>query len=190
MLSASRLLTPFILFGFDWSIEAKLMAVVILASTDIFDGMIARKVGNAEGIGKIIDSFSDKVMIFSVLIFLFVQRIVDHWVISLILLGEMIAFAIASAGIYLALKKYKKKGIKEVVGVITSGWRVSSVGKLAVVFYFIMAIFVFFRIFFPRSETLDLFYLLSFGAGFIMRLVSIGFYIADLYGWQKRYLTE
>ncbi len=166
------------------------MVVVILASTDIFDGMIARKVGNAEGIGKIIDSFSDKVMIFSVLVFLFIYRIVDHWVISLVLLGEMLAFAIASAGIYLAVKKYSKKGLKEIIETITSNWKISSVGKLAVVLYFLMAIFIFLRVFFPRNEALDLFYLVSFWAGFLMRLISIGFYIADLYGWQKRYLTE
>lgn len=183
LLSASRNLTPFILFG-SWglSIREKLMVIVVLAATDLFDGPVARKIKNEGDIGKFIDSFSDKVMIFSVLVFFFLEKIINPKIIGAIILGEVLSFAIASFGIYLAWEKTRDQWKKNIL----EHWKVNAPGKLAVVFYFSMAIFIFLTTIFPQNEIWTYLYIISFWGGFIFRIISIGYYVIDLNNWQKK----
>jgi len=188
ILSASRFLAFPILFVpcnlSDWE---RIIAVVLLAATDLFDGLLARKIGNAEGIGKFIDSFSDKVMILSVLGFFLWEKIIDPRVIGAIILGEVLASSIAGFGIYLA--KNRSRGISQTTKTVLEHWKINASGKLAMVFYFSMGIFIVLSIIFPQNGIWAYLYIISFWGGLIFRVISIGYYIADLNNWQKEYNT-
>lgn len=184
ILSASRILTPLILFWpGNLSIREKLTVIIFLAITDIFDGFLARKIGNEGKAGKFIDSFSDKVLIFSVLAFLYLEKIVNPKIVGALILGELLAFSIAVYGICLVWEKNRGRWIKNIL----EHWKVNAPGKLAMVFYFFMAIFIFISVIFPRNEIWAYFYLISFWGGLIFRVISIGYYVVDLNNWQKEY---
>jgi phosphatidylglycerophosphate synthase len=191
ILSASRILTPFILFGVgSLNIREKVIAVVILAATDLFDGPVARRINNADGVGKFVDSFSDKVMILSVLGFFLWEEIIDPRIIATIILGELLPFSIACFGVGLAWRKNAKKEFSQTVKTVLEHWSINAPGKLTMVFYFSMGIFVALSIIFPRNEMLVYIYLVSFGGGLIFRFISIGYYIVDLNNWQKEYNSK
>lgn len=180
MLSASRILTPIILFGVEGlSIREKLTVIIFLATTDIFDGFLARKIGNEGKSGKFIDSFSDKVLIFSVLAFLYLEKIINSKIVGALILGEVLAFSIAVYGICLVWEKNRSQWIKNIL----EHWKVNAPGKLAMVFYFSMAICIFISVIFPRNEIWANLYFISFSGGLILRVFSIGYYIVDLNNW-------
>ena len=68
-----------------------------------------------------------------------------------------------------------------------SGANSALIGLAAMVFYFIMAGFIYLDVTFPRNEIFFHFYIVSFGVGFIFRVISIGYYVIDLNNWQKEY---
>jgi phosphatidylglycerophosphate synthase len=186
ILSASRFLAPVVLFGpWSLSIREKIIIIVFLSATDLFDGPLARRIKNAEGIGKFIDAFSDKIMILSVLGFFFWEKIVDPRIIGAIILGEVIAFSIAGFGIFLA--KNKRQGFSQTVKTVLEHWKINAPGKLAMVFYFSMGIFIVLSIIFPQNGIWAYLYIISFWGGLIFRVISIGYYVIDLNNWQKKY---
>jgi phosphatidylglycerophosphate synthase len=87
----------------------------------------------------------------------------------------------------LALEKTRIRGISQAVKIVLNHWKINAPGKLTMVFYFFMAIFVFLSVAFPQNEIWAYFYLISFWGGFIFRVISIGYYIVDLNNWQKEY---
>lgn len=188
ILSASRILTPFILF---WpgslSVREKIIIIVFLAATDLFDGPLARKIGNAEGSGKFIDAFPDKVSIFSTLIFLLWEKIVDPRIIGAIILGEALPLSIACFGIGLAWGKNPKRNISQTIKTVLAHWKINAPGKLAMVFYFSMGIFIVLFTIFPQNGIWAYLYIISFWGGLIFRVISIGYYVIDLSNWQKKY---
>lgn len=188
ILSASRILAPFILF---WpgslSVREKIIAIVFLAATDLFDGPLARRIRNAEEAGKFIDAFSDKIMILSVLGFFFWEKIVDPGIISAIILGEALPLSIACFGIGLAWGKNPKRNISQTIKTVLAHWKINAPGKLAMVFYFSMGIFIVLSIIFPQNGIWAYLYIISFWGGLIFRIISIGYYVADLNNWQKEY---
>lgn len=187
-LSASRILTPFILFGAgSLNIREKVIAIVILAATDLFDGPLARRIKNANGVGKFVDSFSDKVMILSVLGFFLWEKIIDPRIIAVIILGELLPFSIACFGIGLAWRKRVKQEFSQTVKTVLEHWSINAPGKLTMVFYFSMGAFIALSIIFPRNEIFAYLYFVSFGGGLIFRLISVGYYMVDLSNWQKEY---
>jgi phosphatidylglycerophosphate synthase len=191
LLSASRVLTPLILFGAGrLSIREKVIAIVILAATDLFDGPLARRIKNADGVGKFVDSFSDKVMILSVLGFFLWEKIIDPRIIGLIILGELLPFSIACFGVGLAWRKKAKKELSQTVKIVLEHWSINAPGKLTMVFYFSMGVFIALSIIFPQNEILVYIYLVSFGGGLIFRFISIGYYIVDLNNWQREYNSK
>jgi phosphatidylglycerophosphate synthase len=206
IVSASRILAPLILFGpGNLSIREKIIAIVLWAATDFIDGPLARKIGNFNGIGKVIDAFSDKVMIFSVLWFLFQEEIISPLVAGAIILGETPASFIAVFGFYLATRKSFSSGIiksektikgklklifSEAKKTILDNWKISEAGRKAMVFYLAMAIFIFLHAFFSKSLAFEYLYLIAFSGGFILRAISLRYYVSDLRRWQKKYLSE
>lgn len=190
MLSASRILTPLILFGpWSLSIREKIIVIVLLAATDLFDGLLARRIKNAEGVGKFIDAFSDKVMILSVLGFFLWEKIVDPRIISVIILGEALPLSIACFGIGLAWGKNPRRNFSQTIKTVLAHWKINAPGKLAMVFYFSMGIFIVLSVIFPQERIWAFLYAISFWGGLIFRVISIGYYIADLNNWQKEYNT-
>lgn len=188
ILSASRFLAFPILFVpcnlSDWE---KIIVIVFLAVTDLFDGPLARRIKNAEGAGKFIDAFSDKVMILSVLGFFLWEKIVDPRIISAIILGEALPLSIACFGIGLAWGKNPKRNIFQTIKTVLAHWKINAPGKLAMVFYFSMGIFIVLSIIFPQNEIWAYLYIISFWGGLIFRVISIGYYVIDLNNWQKEY---
>lgn len=207
IMSASRFLA--ILIHFEpwnsWSNEMKLSFILLLCFTDFLDGKVARVSGNFNGSGQFIDAFADKVMIFSVLWFLFQEKIINPFVAVAIILGEAPAAFIAIFGFYLAVRKSFSSGIiksektikgklklifSEAKKTILDNWKISEAGRKAMVFYSAMAIFIFLHAFFSENLAFECLYLVAFSGGFILRVVSLRHYVSDLKKWQKKYLSE
>jgi len=147
-------LAPIFLFVLPLNLKSKLILFVALALTDIFDGMIARLVKNKSGMGKIIDSTADKVMIFSGLLFLYAERIISSWVAGIIFFGEVLVLLFAVYGISLSFRKNVSRVFKinNIIGYyhearkeILNNWNVNIFGKITIDFYFLMSSFIFFR---------------------------------------------
>jgi phosphatidylglycerophosphate synthase len=188
ILSASRILTPVILFGsWDLSIREKIAGVIFLAATDLFDGFLARKIGNEKGIGRVIDSLSDKILIFSTLVFLLWEKIIDPRITGVIILGEALPFSIACFGVGLAWSKNQNRDFSQTTEIVLEHWKINAPGKLALAFYFLMSIMVALSVFFSQNGMWIYFYFISFLGGLIFRVISVGYYISDLNNWQKEY---
>ncbi|MCD6149166.1 CDP-alcohol phosphatidyltransferase family protein [bacterium] len=84
IVTLSRFLIPIVLFLSLWEIEQKMLVCLILASTDLFDGWLARKFGNPDGIGKRLDPIADKITLLSGLLYLFREGFI----------GEMLFYAL------------------------------------------------------------------------------------------------
>lgn len=189
-LSASRFLS-LLIHSRIWSsmsIEMTWVFILFLCLTDLLDGIVARRIGNFKGIGMAIDTSADKVMILSVSIWILLKvKNISPGMMEMIILGEILPFSIGLFGIGLAWKKNRSRGLSAIAKEIWGRWKISIPGKMAMIFYFIMAIFIYLDIAFSGNEIFFHFYLVSFGAGFIFRIISIGYYLMDLNNWQKAY---
>ncbi|OGI16310.1 MAG: hypothetical protein A2Z52_02495 [Candidatus Moranbacteria bacterium RBG_19FT_COMBO_42_6] len=201
IISISRLISIFtVLFLTDWSIRAKLLLYVILESTDALDGPVARKVKNNNGIGRIIDPAVDKLDKFFVLIFFFYSACISNEIIGAIMLGESFVLVIAFYGSYFIFKHHvmlRKKPffrlsrleLREILShtkkeMLQRG-EVNMAGKIAMIFYAIMAGLIFFHIEVHSNAALEFGYKLAFLGGFLARIVSIPFYGYAVYKAQK-----
>lgn len=189
ILSASRYLSVLIpLEIWGWSVEITLAIIVALGATDLLDGWVARKIGNFRGVGKAVDTSADKIMILSVSIWI-LRRLedIDSKIIWAIILGEAFPFFISLCGIGLAWKKNRSQGFSAIAKEVWERWKVNEAGRKAMVFYFAVAIFIFLYVVFPKVEEFKYLYLFYFLGGFILRLISLGLYAANLSSWIKEY---
>jgi len=189
LLSASRCFSILIpIDPWDWSIKTTFMIILLLGFTDFLDGIIAREIGNFRGKGMAIDAGADKVMVFSVSIWILLKmKNIDPKIIEMIIWGEALPFSIGIIGIGLAWKKNQCRRLSEIAEAVWERWKINIPGKMTMVFYFIMAGFIYLDVTFPRNEIFFHFYIVSFGVGFIFRVISIGYYVIDLNNWQKEY---
>jgi len=93
ILSMFRLLMApvFVFLYFSGYTYASLYAAIIflIASiTDVLDGMIARKYGYTTELGKILDPLGDKVMTFTVLICITVDKVIPVWIVIVFAIKE------------------------------------------------------------------------------------------------------
>lgn len=94
-----------ILFCTSWSVPGKLAGYVVMEILDWVDGKVARWLGVADGIGKIIDPTIDKLKKFFVLYFLFQNpTLVFRIVVGFILLGEIAVLILIGYAEYIVFK--------------------------------------------------------------------------------------
>lgn len=184
IISFSRFLIPVILFATDWGIKTKLICYLILAATDAFDGMIARAIGNKNGVGKFIDASTDKVMYGSGLLFLFTEGLVEFWIAVLVILGEIFLVSIVGYGIYVFAKREVKKSqplflsglYQNVREEMLKNWNLSAFSKLKGISYGIGASFLLINVFWP-SKLLEMGYYSVFISGIVFcAAASIEYY--------------
>jgi len=200
-ISIARLISIFtLLFLTDWSIRSKLFWYVFLEATDALDGPVARKVGNNKGIGRVIDPVVDKLDKFFVLIFFFYAGCISNDIIGAIMLGESFVLIIALYGTYLIFKhkvllrkkpffRLNRSELREVARdskkeMLRRGG-VNLAGKIAMIFYAIMAALIFLHIEVHNSIAFEFGYKLAFLGGFLARVVSIFMYGYLAYNTQK-----
>ena len=128
ILSMVRVIGASYLFTFnDFYDPLFLVIYVICASTDFFDGKIARKYHCESKLGAALDSIGDGMTYLPLLKILIVQKAVPSWIVIWLLVD--IAFALIGA--LIALKKFKKFFIPH-----------TYVGKLLGVVIFVLPIMV------------------------------------------------
>jgi cardiolipin synthase len=96
---------PFLLHSFStyiWTLSFYLL--FFLFFLDVLDGYIARRYNVVSHVGAFLDSLADKILIASLLLFLWHKNIVDGWYIILIIIKECI---LVSYGLYGYIKNKK-----------------------------------------------------------------------------------
>lgn len=205
IITISRItVTPLAVFIFPWSnyldpswdLGVRSVVYVLLASTDKLDGIVARIIGNTNGIGKVLDPLADKLMHVYGLTFLWIFQLLDPWLILLITGGEIIVFGIIVRGILLLEKtervKHKSKlkpaafNRKYWVSMyrlskenLISEVEVSDLGKIKMGFYFFGYAFIAANVFWGPVNVLKFFYLTSFISGIVIS------YSADVRYYKK-----
>lgn len=188
-LSASRFLTPVILFG-PWglSVKAAFVSILLLGLTDALDGWVARRIGNFEGIGRALDIIADKTMLFVASIWILSEvASINSVIIKMIIAGEVLPFSMAPLASILVWKKNRNRKFFQIIQEVLEKCKTNIQGKRTMFFYFIMVGFIYLNIAFPGNEIFFHLYAISFGIGFIFRVISICYYAVDLNNWQREY---
>ncbi|MFC1623377.1 CDP-alcohol phosphatidyltransferase family protein [Patescibacteria group bacterium] len=96
MITCSRLFIPVILFfpgmlfwTSDWDFESQFFWALVLSFTDAIDGELARRIGNSDGIGKHLDPVMDRVTVVALLVFFYVNQLIDPAFLLIILAIEI-----------------------------------------------------------------------------------------------------
>ena len=119
------LLVPFVVISSLSGNNILAIILILTASfTDILDGTIARKYNVISTFGKLMDPLADKFMQVSILIVLFILKLVPLWIVLIFVLKELILII---GSIFL----YKKDMV------VSSNWY----GKLATVVIYLAIIF-------------------------------------------------
>jgi CDP-diacylglycerol--glycerol-3-phosphate 3-phosphatidyltransferase len=79
-----------------------LILLIIAALTDLFDGMLARRLNQVTEFGKIIDPVADKIAIGAIAIVIALQGKLPFWFIVLVILRDIVIMA---GGVYVKNKK-------------------------------------------------------------------------------------
>ena len=105
ILSLSRIIGASFLFTFnDFYEPAFLILYIFCASTDFFDGKIARKYHCESKLGAALDSIGDGMTYLPLLKILIVQKMVPNWIVIWI----FVAIGAALIGALIALARFKK----------------------------------------------------------------------------------
>ena len=92
-----------LLLNYDPSNRWLIVGLMLLAAfTDLFDGMLARKLNQVTEFGKIIDPIADKIVIAVIAIILTVQVKLPGWFLFMIILRDVLILA---GGIYIKKRK-------------------------------------------------------------------------------------
>lgn len=126
-LTISRILLAFICIGFILkntfvSISIALIVFSLASITDFLDGFLARKNNLISDLGKLIDPIADKILIIGVFCAFLELRIVNAWMVSLIMFREFIITGLRlyslKRGVVLEAKRFgKHKTFSQVVGI-------------------------------------------------------------------------
>jgi len=147
------------------------MLIFIAASvTDIFDGMLARRMGLVTNLGKFLDPLADKLLICSVLVMLVRLDWVEAWVAVVIIGREMAVTGLravaADEGLVIAADRYGKlKTIMQIVALCPiilhySFWKIDPAPVGAAILYLALLLTLgsgcnYFRVFFKRWGKTD-----------------------------------
>lgn len=161
ILSISRLvLVPvFVIVYFSGLEFATVYAAIIFlvaSLTDVLDGMIARKYNMTSKLGKILDPLGDKVMTFTVLICITIDRIIPWWAV-LVFAGKEVAMGLGGLVIHKRLKEIPPSNY---------------LGKTATAVIFVVCMFLMLFPFIPTDIAQGM---ISFAIG--VTLVAFGSYI-------------
>lgn len=118
---------------------------IIASITDFFDGYLARKNNLISDLGKFLDPIADKILIIGVFLAFLQLRVVNAWMIAVIMFREFIVTGLRlyslNRGLVLEAKRWgKHKTLSQVLGII-----------------FIFIILILFRVM-PGSDIIDFFY--------------------------------
>jgi cardiolipin synthase (CMP-forming) len=102
-----------------------LFVIVAASLTDLFDGMIARKLNQVTEYGKIIDPIADKISVALIVGILAYQGKIPLWFLILVVTRDLVIFL---CGVYLK----KKKGIVP-MSILAGKWAVAFIALLVVV---------------------------------------------------------
>ena len=127
LLTVSRIVLSFvcvalILKGGFLSLVGALAIFLGASFTDFLDGFLARKKGNISDLGKLLDPIADKVLILGVLLAFLVLRVINIWMIIIIMTREFIItgvrlFALNRGQVLEAKKFGKHKTLSQMVGI-------------------------------------------------------------------------
>lgn len=126
-LTISRIFLAFVCIGFVL-VDSLLSLVIafiifILASiTDFLDGYLARKYNLISDLGKLLDPIADKILIIGVFCAFLELRVVNTWMVSLIMLREFIITGLRfyglNKGVVLEARRLgKHKTLSQVIGI-------------------------------------------------------------------------
>ncbi|OGI23877.1 MAG: hypothetical protein A3E91_00600 [Candidatus Moranbacteria bacterium RIFCSPHIGHO2_12_FULL_40_10] len=197
LISLTRLLAPFVLFATKWKIETELMFYIILAVTDLVDGIIARAVGNKDGIGKFIDGSVDKIFYGSGLIFLLTEELISYWIVVPILAGETLIIVPVIYGIWIMVKRETKSNppssfiilYHSVRSEIIKSMSISAFGKMKGVAYGLGTTFLLLNVLWP-SKLLWVGYSSMFVSGFGFAAMALLEYYKKFQKWQDNFLRN
>jgi CDP-diacylglycerol--glycerol-3-phosphate 3-phosphatidyltransferase len=102
-----------------------LIVIVVASLTDLFDGMIARKLNQVTEFGKIIDPVADKISVACIVGILVYQEKIPLWFLLLVLARDIVIFF---CGAYLK----EKKGIVP-MSILAGKWAVAFIAMLVAV---------------------------------------------------------
>lgn len=195
-----RFLIPVVLFLLPWEIEQKMLISLILASTDLFDGWLARKFGNSNGIGEKLDPIADKITILSSFLYLFKEGFVDENLFYLISISEIFTSIIVGVkartlwskgnnsnetsitmsveNLFLFLKSRGKR-MKEV----NKSLYVTRFGRSKVACYFLGAMSIYINFVF-KVDNFQYFSVVLLWVGLLISIVVIITYLFEI-NWQK-----
>lgn len=145
------LIPVFIYFALNDYFILTLIAFVVAALTDAFDGVIARKFGYVSNFGKIVDPLADKLLVASALVIFSYWGILFWWLTAIILLREVFMTVyrelLKKKGIFLAANRYgKMKTTSQMVTIIaTLAYRailpkVVIIDTMLTIMYFLIAV--------------------------------------------------
>lgn len=191
-----------ILFCTSWSVSEKLAGYVVMEAFDWLDGVVARWLGNTDGVGKVIDPIADKFKKLFALYFLFQNPdLVFRLVVGFILLGEIAVFILVGSAVYLVyeyqrvyhlkngghLNKEGYKAIfKETVAEVLKNWSVSQEGKLTMVCYVAMFGAILLRSIWLDMDIFTYLYVSLAIIGFVFRSFSFVYYWKKFLEWQNK----
>ena len=111
----------------DNKLQIAFWVFLFASATDIFDGLLARKLNIVTKFGKLLDPISDKILIFSILISLSYKNFIDLPIVIIIVLRDFIILLGAILSILLK-KKINYSPLK--IGKITFFFQIIFVGML------------------------------------------------------------
>ncbi|MFH1504608.1 MAG: CDP-diacylglycerol--glycerol-3-phosphate 3-phosphatidyltransferase [Candidatus Omnitrophota bacterium] len=128
-LTISRIILAFVCIGLTLgnTFSLLIMALIIfgIASlTDFFDGYLARKKNLISDLGKLLDPIADKILIIGIFCAFLELKVVNAWMVSLIMFREFLITGIRlyglNKGIVLEAQKLgKHKTVSQVIGIIS-----------------------------------------------------------------------
>jgi len=95
LLSISRipLLLPtlyFLKFNDRYHDIIALIILIVIALTDVVDGVVARRISKVSELGKALDPLADKICIIVLIVFLMLQRNFPVWLVSIVLARDIL----------------------------------------------------------------------------------------------------
>jgi CDP-diacylglycerol--glycerol-3-phosphate 3-phosphatidyltransferase len=176
-----RIILSFICIGFILSntlasLICAFIVFVLASVTDFLDGFFARKHNTVSDLGKLIDPIADKILIIGVFLAFLQLRVVNAWMVAVIMLRE---FIITGMRVY---------GLTKKVVLEAKGW-----GKHKTISQFVALIAIFVSLIllkmFPESRVAAFLYY-GFVPLFMWYVVAITFFSGVYYFWIHRKLIR
>jgi len=126
-LTILRILLAFICIGFIlansfFSLLAAFVVFILASLTDFLDGYLARKYNLTSDLGRLLDPIADKILIIGIFCAFLELRLINAWMVSLIMLREFIITGLRlyglNKGVVLEARRLgKHKTLSQVIGI-------------------------------------------------------------------------